>query len=286
MSNFQRFTLGRFTAYTLADNKRSMSFQDVFPSINPAELTAALQAAGIEQPEMEVGYNCLLVDTGERKILVDTGTGQGQLRASLNAAGFAAAAIDTVILTHGDGDHIGGVRGYPNARFVMTEEAWRLWTTPEGQRQMVQQFLELFRGKMDEEQLAAMGERRLAYGRDVLPTLRERVDLVQPESEFLPGFKLVAAPGHRSDHTAVEITSAGATLLHLVDGLRHPIQAMHPEWTSFIDSFPAQTAATNKKLLARAATPNALLFGAHLPFPALGRVEQTDAGFRWLEPAI
>lgn len=84
-----------------------------------------------------------------------------------------------------------------------------------------------------------------------------------------------------SDHSAVEIASQGETLLHVVDAIRHPVQVANPEWASFIDSLPAQIGPTNRLLLDRAVDKQATVFGAHLAFPALGRVEETDEAWRW-----
>lgn len=281
MSNYHQFTLGEFSCYVFSDNSRGTSVANLFPAVAEGEVYAAVREMGYEGETIEVGYNVLLVDTGEQKVLIDTGTGQGVLMAGLNGAGFEAADIDMVIITHGDGDHIGGIEQYPNAQIVMPTGAWLLWTTESGRAQMVEQFIKLFREGMDAEKEAAMVERRAAYGRDVLPRLEERVQLVETEVEFLPGFKLVLAPGHRADHTAVEISSGGETLLHIVDSMRHPVQLVQQEWTSYIDSFPEQMIVTNKGLFARAAGANALVFATHLPFPGLGRIVRADGRYGW-----
>ena len=57
-------------------------------------------------------YICLVVNTGEHLVLVDTGAGglaptTGKLIQNLQTAGIAPEEIDSVILTHGHPDHIG-----------------------------------------------------------------------------------------------------------------------------------------------------------------------------------
>lgn len=92
---------------------------------------------------------CLLVETENQRILIDTGIGNKQsekfyshydlngdysLNKSLSEAGFAAAGITDVLLTHLHFDHCGGavVRNedetlslaFPNATYHLTESHW------------------------------------------------------------------------------------------------------------------------------------------------------------------
>ena len=72
-------------------------------------------------------YTCLFIDTGEHRVMVDTGAGDlgahaadvfpgldqstsvtGLLPENLRAAGIRPLEIDTVIITHAHPDHVGG----------------------------------------------------------------------------------------------------------------------------------------------------------------------------------
>ena len=97
---------------------------------------------------------CLLIEDGDRLILVDNGIGnkqdenflkhyylhgEGDLHRSLKQAGFTAADITDVFLTHLHFDHCGGsvelVEGktrmtFPNARYWSNEQHWQWATKP------------------------------------------------------------------------------------------------------------------------------------------------------------
>lgn len=288
MTATYHFKLGTFDCIAIHDNARRVPISQEIAGAPPAELSAAMRVLGYSSDEAQLGYNCLLVRTGEQRVLVDTGSGRGQLVPNLQAAGLGPADIDIIILTHGDGDHIGGIVDehgqltFPKARYVIWHEAWAMWTRPDRRAYLVEQFLAVMRRRgVPEAELAGMAGGRAAYGSQTLPLIQDRVDLVELETEFLPGFQLIAAPGHRTDHVNVAITSAGKRLLHVVDSIRHPVQMPHPEWCGTIDSFPQEAAETRRRLLQRAAADQALIFGAHLTFPGLGYVQPQGPAWGW-----
>ena len=94
-----------------------MSPAQLFPAVPADALQQAMRDCGVMTDEVHTGYNCLHIDTDEHSVLIDTGSGAGHLRESLQAAGIEGDAIDTIIITHGDGDHIGGINGFPK-RFI------------------------------------------------------------------------------------------------------------------------------------------------------------------------
>jgi glyoxylase-like metal-dependent hydrolase (beta-lactamase superfamily II) len=243
-------------------------------------LNAALTAHDIDPATSESypsPYPSLLIKSGDRLILVDTGAGAiapttGQLLPNLRAIGVTPEQIDTVVLTHGHLDHIGGNLNstgqltYPNARWIMSRTEWAFWAAdPDLAEFKVPMFIDLLR----------------SVARTQLPPIQERLTLVDDGAEIAPGVEVVAAHGHTPGHLALRITSAGEQLLWAVDTCIHPLHIEHPDWVSKVDHLPQETVVTRRKLLGQAAVDGALVHFYHFPFPGLGRVVLHDGSWRW-----
>jgi glyoxylase-like metal-dependent hydrolase (beta-lactamase superfamily II) len=214
-----------------------------------------------------------MVNTGRHKVLVDTGAdgltqNTGRLLINLRAVGIEADDIDTVILTHGHEDHVGGNTdaedrpAFPKARYVMWKGEWTLWNSEQAER--------------------SYGDAELvAFIRKNLLPVQDRIDLIEHETEIVPGIRAVAAPGHTPGHMAVGISSKGEQLFCIADVFIPPIHVEHPEWHTTFDMAPEQLMETRRSLLNRAATERALMLASHFAFPGLGRVFRKGTGWRW-----
>lgn len=221
-------------------------------------------------------YICLLINTGEHQVLVDTGAdgldpNTGRLLQNLQAEGIAPEDIDMVILTHCHPDHIGGnTQGegklaFPNARYALWKNEWDFWTSEEAEV------------KLDEH----VREVLLSIARKNLPPIQDRLDLIEREREILPGIQAIAAPGHTPGHMALVISSGGEQLLYISDTVLHPIHLEQPEWCAAVDFAPDQVVATRRRILNRAAAEKALVLAFHFPFPGLGHIVQKGERWEW-----
>lgn len=220
-------------------------------------------------------YLCAVINTGDHRVLIDTGAGTlapdtGKLLTSLHAEGISPESIDTVILTHGHPDHLGGNTRdgdivFPNARFVIGQAEWEFWTsTPD-----------LKTDEHIQQLLVTTAENNL------LP-LADRVTCTQHEEEIVPGIRVIPASGHTPGHMVVEVSSNHERLLCIGDTVLHPIHVEHPDWHAVVDIIPEQVLTTRKQLFTRASENNALVLAFHFPFPGLGHIIESDKRWKWL----
>lgn len=226
--------------------------------------------------EWTSSYICLVAKTDDHLVLVDTGAGglaptTGRLMQNLQDVRIAPEDIDTVILTHGHPDHIGGNTdaggkpAFPNARYVIWKDEWDFWTSEQAEQRLDEHVREIL----------------VKIARKNLPPIQGKVDLLDREKEIVPGIRAIAAPGHTPGHMALEISSEGEQLLCIADAALHPIHLEQPEWYAVVDFAPDQTVATRRRILHTAANRKALMLAFHFPFPGLGRIDQKGDGWQW-----
>lgn len=257
-----RFQIGAFEALVIQDGSKPGSLEAVikrYPDVPREALENAAQTLGLDWEAIELSRNILLLDTGTQRVLVDTGEGIGdcQLTDALPAAGISPETIGIVILTHGHGDHIGGLTDaegrllYPNARYVMWKTEWDATL---------------------ETAAAASDPDYAAFIRRNLLPIQDRLTLIESDTDIQPGIRAFAAPGHTVGHMALLIESGGQRLLHIVDAAHHPAQITYTDWSPRFDRQPELARVTRRALIERALSENLPVMAYHFPFPGLGCV--------------
>ena len=219
------FPLDEITCHVISDGGMDYALEQVYPDAPREEVSAGLAGRLNAQGKVPLPYRCVLVETPTQKVLVDSGLGPyatsmgapaGRLLDNLRHAGFSAADVDVVVLTHAHPDHIGGLVDsgrlvFPNARHVMSALEWKHWTS--------------------EDQLARMPEGLAEPARAILPLVGEAdvLDLTDGESEVVPGVRLMPAPGHTIGHCVVMLESGGQQAVFLADALLDELQLAHPQ---------------------------------------------------------
>ena len=121
--------------------------------------------------------------------------------------------------------------------------------------------------------------------RRCLPPLRKQIELVEKESEVVPGIHLLPAPGHTPGHAVVAIASGKDSVLHIADAVLHPILMENPNWRTAFDLEQDRAAKTRRRLLDRAAADKTKIMAYHFPSPTSGHVASRGAGGWEWEPA-
>lgn len=110
------FKIGKFNAMTVSDGNFMISLSSFVPNAELAEIKKSLYESFLPTGSDYLFYvNTLYLDTGEHKILIDSGAGRyfgntaGYLAQNLTSAGIDPDSIDMVLITHAHTDHIGGL---------------------------------------------------------------------------------------------------------------------------------------------------------------------------------
>jgi glyoxylase-like metal-dependent hydrolase (beta-lactamase superfamily II) len=274
-AKFYSFKVGDLDCVALQDSTLTGPMNLFFSNANAAECEAIVRGLGYDPQAIPGGNTCLTVRNGDGWVLIDTGNGvamadHGTLLESLRLAEISPSDVHTIILSHGHGDHYGGLIdgegnfNFPNARVVMLKDEWEWWTSAEKLAEF-------------ERDAPARLELLQKYLLPILPKL----ELVEDGAEVVTGISVVYAPGHTYHHIAIRVASNGESLIYTGDAFLHPLHVAYPDWVFSNDIDAEKSQATHRNLVKLAAQPDTLLMAYHFEFPAVGRVSLDSGHWVW-----
>jgi glyoxylase-like metal-dependent hydrolase (beta-lactamase superfamily II) len=283
-NGFYRFNIGDFQATVISDGYGPIPVPMFAMNPSEAELAPVLKA-NFMQPVIQVTNNPLVVDTGQERVLVDTGFGEKigpsfgsfpGLEANLRRAGITPESIDLVVISHGHLDHIGGLvtksgaLAFPNAQFVFVDMEWNYWT---GTR---------CESEINSSPMPDPFKKGTIAAAENLPLVADRSRFVKQGDEITSGAHYMPASGHSPFHSVILFTSGKEQFMHMGDIAHNPVTSLqHPDWTPVFDHDPAQAIKSRKAILDRVATDRLMVMGFHFPFPAIGHVVRRDRAYHW-----
>ena len=271
-----RHKIGGYELTALYDGTWFRKIDDKFVrNASSTQVDKALTDSFLPPGIMPTSFTPLLVNTGTKLILIDTGTaGQlaptaGFMPGSLAASGVDPKSIDMILISHFHPDHINGIKDkdgknlFPNAEILVPEPEWTFW--------------------MDDFKMSASpAPLRPMF----LNVRRVFTDMAKDVKRFIPGNMVasgitsIAAYGHTPGHTAFAVASNNESMLVLSDTTSHPwLFARHPEWQGSFDMDGNLAVTNRRRMLDRAVADRMLVQGYHFPFPASGHIVKAGSGY-------
>jgi glyoxylase-like metal-dependent hydrolase (beta-lactamase superfamily II) len=227
-----------------------------------------------------LAMRCLLVDTGEKRILFDSGTGDKHLEylkyyhfeniinfeTVLNKLGYSCTDITDVVLTHLHFDHCGGCTYYntdcstpaltfPNATHWVGKAQWENSLHPN------------------------LRENDSYFPENMLPIQEAgKLAFINKNQWLCPEVELRLFNGHTAGQLVGYIHSNKQTLVYVGDVI--PIAATIPvSWISAFDTYPITAMEEKQLLLTEAIEKQQLLFFGHDAYTECCTVKEVNGKF-------
>lgn len=235
-----------------------------------------------------LAMRCLLIDTGKKRILIETGCGNKQLEylkyyniqgnisfeEELNKIGYACSDITDVVLTHLHFDHCGGCTYYkdyekkeialtfPNATHWVGATQWDNFLNPN------------------------VREGDSYFPENMLAVEKAGKLRVVSQNEYLcPEIELRLFNGHTVGQICCYIYDNKKTFVYVGDII--PVSASIPiAWISAYDTYPITAMEEKEKLLKEAAEKNQILFFEHDAYTSCCTVKNINGKYRIDEKTI
>lgn len=273
--SFFRYRVGEMQVTAVHDGMAYRALDGFIPNADPQAVKQALADAFMTTDRFPITFTTLVVNTGSKLILIDTGNGDlgaptsGTWLANFRAAGFSPEQVDTVIISHFHGDHINGLRmkdgtaRFPQAQVMVPDAEWAFWSS-----------------ESEKSRAPAGLQPTFDNVRRVFGPMAKDLTVYQWNQEIVPGITALQADGHTPGHTSYAIVNGGGRLMVMSDVTNNTaVFARNPEWSAIVDQDAAQARATRRRMLDLAAVERMQVAFYHAPFPATGHVVRDGNGF-------
>lgn len=222
---------------------------------------------------------CLLLSSGKKNILIDTGIGENWdekfqriynvnqnsfLESSLNKIGIRKSDITDVILTHLHFDHTGGSVDYKNG-------VWEPAFT-NAKYYVQKKHLDLALNPTEKDRASFIKDRFMPLINNGMVELMDGEKFIDDEISF------IESNGHTNSMQLVKISDGNKTLLYSAD--LFPIASHIPlPYIMAYDLNPLQTLEDKKNILSKAVEENWLLFFEHDPEITAATVSKNLHGY-------
>ena len=188
--SFYRLKVGEFEVTVVNDGARAIPLPATFVrNVSNEQVLAAAEAAYMPKGSIVAPFNPMVVNTGAKLVLIDTGYGPGLgptvglLPSTLAAAGVDPKSIDIVLISHMHGDHVLGLKtpdgalAFPNAEIKVPAVDWTFWMDDENMSRAPEGFAK-----------ATFG-----FNRKIFSDLTDKVTRYQWGQEVVPGITAVSS---------------------------------------------------------------------------------------------
>jgi glyoxylase-like metal-dependent hydrolase (beta-lactamase superfamily II) len=281
--SFYRYKVGDILVTVVSDGKNVFKLEDSFiANAKKDEVNAALEKAFMPRDMMTIYFAPVVLNTGGKLVVIDTGNGavsnanskgaNGQFGANFVAAGFDPKAVDMVVISHFHGDHVNGLLTadgtptFPNAEVLVPATEWKFW--------------------MDDGEMSRAPAGRMQglfkNNRNIFEAgLKKKVTPYEWGKEVAPGLLAVETVGHTPGHTSYVLSSGSGKVYIQSDVTNNPNPfATNPGWHAFFDQDADVAEKTRRRVYDMVVAEKLQVQGFHYPFPGLGNVEKDGSGYR------
>ena len=273
--------VGELDVLIVSDGVLLLPTATLATNADPAVRAAWLDDMFLPPDTFDWPLNVLVVRSGARTILVDSGLGDeypdfpraGHLALRLEAAGIDLGSVTDVVLTHMHMDHVGGLlvegvkdRLRRDLRVHVAAAEVEFWASPD-----------FSHTSMPSPVPAVLRSAATRF----LNEYHGQLQLFEEEYEVAPGVVVCRTGGHTPGHSVVRLASGGDRLTFAGDAI-FPVGFDHPDWHNGFEHDPEESARVRIRLLRELASTGETLVATHLPFPSVGRVAIAGDVFRWV----